>query len=369
MKNRVFALPFILLLVSCGGKTEESGDRQLSFKGDSVFVNAASPVAGTIKTTEVSKEPFSSEFRTVGVATAENGKFGEVSLPFDGRVTGVYVTLGRKVRKGEPLFEIYSPEFNELVKEYYQALRTFEKLKVDYSRKQELFSHGIISKRELEELFAEYENASKDLESACSTLEVYNVNLDEVSVGQPVSILAPISGEVVVCDLTVGEYMKSDEKRPVVVADLSTMWINAYVKEHYLGHLNSNAGAEIFLDSSPDEKIDAGVFNIGSVVDSETRSVQVILACENNKRLLKHGMYVSVHFISEPKDEIVLPSSAIFQGEQHNYVYVCGKESGVFVRRRVVLGSGNDDNSRICIKSGLAVGEKVVVDGGIYLAQ
>lgn len=369
MKKSVFALPFILLLVSCAGRNQEENPRQIIFKGDSVTVDGASPVAKNIRTIEISKEPFSSEFRTVGIACAENGKYAEVSLPFDGRVTGADVTLGRKVRKGDPLFEIYSPEFNELVKVYAQALRTAEKARADYDRKRELFNHGIVSKRELEETFAECENAERNLESSRSTLEIYNVNPDAVRVGQPVYILSPIGGEVVGCNLTVGQYMKSDDNPPVIVADLGTMWINAFVKEHYIGSVSSSATAEIFMESAPEERVGADVFNIGNVVDAETRSVQVILSCDNRKRLLKHGMYVSVHFISEPREEIVLPSTAIFQGEQHNYVYVCGREDGVYVRRKVVLGSGNDDNSRVSVRSGLEEGEKVVAEGGIYLAQ
>lgn len=367
--KRIFLFMLSLAAVaSCGNNGEYTEQQQLFFSGDTVRVNAASPILSHIKTSEVAPVPFSSEFRTVGTARAENGSYAEVVIPFDGRITRSFVRIGQKVRPGQALFELYSPEFNELVKEYFQAQRTADKVKADYMRKQSLYENEVISKREIEESFTEMEIAQRDLESAEATLKIYNVDFSKVRVGQPVSILAPISGEVVAADLTVGQYVKADDESPVIIADLGNMWVTALVKEHFIGSVSNDAEAEVFIESIPDTPVKAKVLNVGNVVDEETRAVQVILSCDNSERMLKHGMYVSVHFMSEPKDMIVVPSSAIFQGEQFNYVFV---QSSVdtFLKRRVVLGSGNDDKSLISIKSGLAAGEKVITEGGIYLSE
>jgi len=355
-------------VLSCGNNGEFTEQQQLFFSGDTVRVDSSSPILKYLKTSEVTPVPFSSEFRTVGTARAENGAYAEVVIPFDGRITRSFVRIGQKVRAGQALFELYSPEFNELVKEYFQAQRTADKVKADYRRKQSLFENEVISKRELEESFTDTEIADRDLESAEATLRIYNVDFSKAKVGQPVSILAPISGEVVSADLTVGQYVKADDESPVTIADLGSMWVTALVKEHYIGSVTNDAEAEIFIESTPDLPIKAKVLNVGNVVDEETRAVQVILSCDNADRRLKHGMYVSVHFMSEPQDMVVVPSSAIFQGEQFNYVFVQLSED-TYIKRRVVLGSSNDDKSLISLKSGLDTGENVITEGGIFLSE
>lgn len=369
MKNSATTLFVILLAVSCGRGGASVQEQQLTFKGDSITVSANSPVTDHIRTLELSRTPFSSEFRTVGTARAENGKYAEVIIPFDGRITRSYVSLGQRVRAGQPLFEMYSPDFNGLVKEYFQAQRTAEKAQAEYNRKKVLLEHGIASRKELDELFTGQEVALRDLESASSTLGIYNVNLEEVKVGQPVVITSPIGGEIVRNNITAGQYVKSDDDSPVTVADLGRMWVTALVKEHYIGSVSSGSKAEILVESAADTKLEARIVNIGNIVDEESRAVQVVLECDNSRHILKHGMYVSVHFISEPAESIVVPTSSIFQGEQSNYVFTATDDPRVFVRRSVRTGSSNDDNTLICITEGLEPGDRVITEGGIYLAE
>lgn len=355
-------------MVSCRNNGAEVQSQAVTFRADTVTVSQSSPVSRNLKLATASLTPFSNEFRTVGTARAETGRYAEVVLPFDGRITRSLVSLGQRVAKGQPLFEMFSPDFNELVKAYYQALRTSEKVSADFARKKGLYEHGVISKREFDELFAEEENARHDLESAEATLQIYNVDVNDVKVGQPVCILAPISGEIVANNITAGQYVKSDAESPVIVADLSRIWVTALVKEHYISNVSRNAGAEVILESDG-SVINAEILNIGSVVDEETRSVQVVLGCDNSDRRLKHGMFVSVHFISEPQDAVVVPSTAVFQGEQSSYVFVEADTPDVYVRRKVVVSGGNDDNTAVCIRSGLKAGETYISEGGIYLAE
>lgn len=369
MKISAKTLFVILLAVSCGRRTATVQEQQLTFSGDSVVVSANSPITSKIKTTELAYLPFSNEFRTVGTARAENGKYAEVIIPFDGRITRSYVTLGQKVRSGQPLFEMYSPEFNGLVKEFFQAQRTAEKARAEYERKKVLLEHGIVSRSELDVLYTEQEVAMRDLESATSTLGIYNVDLTELKVGQPVVITSPISGEAVENNITVGQYVKSDGDSPVTIAELGSMWVTALVKEHYIGSVSKGSRVEIMVESAPGTILEGRIVNIGNIVDEESRAVQVVIACDNSEQKLKHGMYVSVHFISEPSEAIVIPASALFQGEQSNYVFKATDDPYIFIRRRVIIGSSNDDNSAICILEGLSPGDHIITEGGIYLAE
>lgn len=355
-----------IMLSACTGNVEQKAE-ELVYQGNTVTVNTESPILSKLKYESLSLKPFCNEFRTVGTVQAETGKFAQVNVPFDGRIVRSHVRLGSKVSAGQTLFEMSSPDFLEASKEYFQNVQNYERVKADYERKVVLAQHGIASQKELQEALSEAENARHDMEYSAATLKVYGTNPATMKMGQPMTIVSPISGEVVQNDVAVGTFAKADSDPLMTIADLKTVWINARVKEHFIGMVNQGGKAEIISESDSEVTKHGEIINVGNLVDEETRSVQVVISCDNQDLKLKHGMFVSVHFLSESQDAIVVPATAVFQGEQNSYVYVCTDQPNVFQRRQVELGSSNDDHSQICIKNGLKVGEKIVAEGGLYL--
>lgn len=368
MNKKYYAIMMMaaMLLSACAGKGEQPSP-EITYTGNKVTVAAESPILNKLQYETVSLKPFTNEFRTVGTVQAETGKLAQVNVPFDGRVIRSHVKLGSKVNAGQPLFEMSSPDFLEASKEYFQSLQNYEKAKAEYDRKKVLTQHGIASQKDLQEAQVEAENARHDMEYAASTLKVYGMDPASVKMGQAMNVVAPISGEVVQSDVTVGAFTKADSDPLMTIADLHKVWINARVKEHYIGSVSEGGKAEIRSEANPTEMFTGDILNVGNMVDEETRSVQVIIGCDNQDLKLKHGMFVSVHFLSEVQDAVVVPATAVFQGEQHCFVYVCTGEQNVYERREVELGSTNDDNTEVCIKSGLKAGEKIIAVGGLYL--
>lgn len=355
-----------MLLSSCKGVGEKNV-AEIVYQGDSVTVDVSSPILTKIKTEVLKKEPFSSEFRTVGTVQAPMGSYAEVGVPFDGRIASAKVMLGSRVRAGQTLLEVSSPEFFEASKEYFQNLRRYETAQSAYERKKALQESGVVSQRELEEAYTEAEAAFQEKSAAEAAFKAYGMNPARMELGQAMPIVAPISGEVVRCDITPGAFAKADGDALVTIADLSKVWIMAQVKERFIGAVTGSGKAEIFTEADPENPIWGSVLHIGNLVDEQTRSVQVIVACDNADLRLKHGMYVSAHFIAEPKEAVVVPATAVFQGEKTCYVYMPSEEENVFVRRKVVVGESDDTNARIHIVEGLHEGERIVSEGGLYL--
>lgn len=367
---KIKELPYIFLgslFISCSSGTGNEEARDFSFSGDTVTIKASSPILGSLKTATIQEEPFSSEFRTVGSVQAETDKYAQVSVPFDGRITRNLVHLGDKVSAGASLFEMSSADFLEASKTYMQAIRSHERAQADYLRKKGLKEDGITSERELEEAYTEAENTRQEMASAEATLRIFSADPSSLSVGQALRITAPISGEVVQSSVTPGQFVKADGDPLITIADLSKVWVTALVKERNIGAVQEGSMAEVFTEAEPGKAIMGKVLFVGSLVDEQTRSVQVILGCDNPDRTLKHGMFVSVHFMSEAKASIVLPSTAIFQGERGDYVYVATPIEGTYVRRDIETGSSSDDNQRVSIIKGIGLGERVLTEGGIYL--
>ena len=185
-----------------------------------------------------------------------------------------------------------------------------------------------------------------------------------LQMGQPLQIISPIGGEIVKCNITIGGYVKEDAESLVVVADLSKVWVAALVKEKYFGAIKQGDRVEVFTDAHPSKIIWGTIYYIGEILDEETRSLEVIVECNNADRELKLGMFCEMHFLSSPTKTIILPTTAIMQEQDNDYVYV-EIEKGKFVRRGVETETIS--KNRVRIVSGLSAGESVVIEGGIYL--
>lgn len=368
MKKTFYAIAMAcLLLTSCKGAGEKNIE-EITFRGDTVFVSENSPILSKIKVKVLEAEPFSSEFRTVGTVQAEMGHYAEVGMPFDGRITLPRVMLGSRVSAGQTLFEVSSPDFFEAGKSYLQNVCNYETAKSSYERRKALADAGVVSVKELEEAYALLENARQEKAASEAAFRAYGMDPATIEPGQAMRIVSPVSGEVVRCNITPGAYVKADGETLVTIADLGRVWVTAQVKERFIGAVSKGGKVEIFTEADPQTAIWGKVLNIGNLVDEQTRSVQVIVGCDNPETKLKHGMYVSVHFISEPADAVVVPATALFQGEETSYVYVASeRDSEAFIRRMVVAGESDDDNSRVHIIRGLNPGEKIVTDGGLFL--
>lgn len=114
----------------------------------------------------------------------------------------------------------------------------------------------------------------------------------------------------------------------------------------------------------PEHAISGYVSHISELLDEETRSVQVLITCDNKERRLKPGMFAGVHFINQPQPSILVPSTSLLQKEDETYVFVkAGKEK--YVRRKVKTATASPSES--LITDGLKTGDEIVSEGGIYL--
>ena len=220
------------------------------------------------------------------------------------------------------------------------------------------------SKKELELARNEANIAAKEWEQAKATLQIFNIDASSLQMGQALRVVSPIAGEVVRYDITIGSYVKEDAEPLAVIADLSTVWITALVKERNFGTIKKGEKVEVFTDAHPGTAIPGTIYHVGEMLDVETRSLEVIIACDNADRQLKPGMFCKVHFLSSPAKSIVLPATAIMQEQENDYVLVEASK-GQYLRRKVQTETVSMDE--VLVLSGIEEGENVVAKGGIFL--
>ena len=363
--NRLFiALSLCVILVSCKQNNATQENVNIQYKGDTIVVKEDSPILKQIVVQKAELKDFEAEFKTVGTVRPVAGKLVEIAPPFAGRIVKSSVRLGQKVNPGAPIFELNSSEFYEAVKYYFAAQSENEVIQRNYNRQKELAANGVVAQRDLEQAQSEANIALREYEQATASLRIFNTDVGSLQMGQALSVVSPIAGEVIKCDITIGGYVKEDSGPLAVVADLSSVWVAALVKEKYFGAIKPGDRVEIYTDALPNKIIWGTIHYIGEMLDEETRSLEVIVACNNADRELKLGMFCEAHFLSAPAKAIILPSSAVMQEQDNDYVLI-ETAKGRYVRRKVETESVHDNQVRII--SGINEGESVVITGGIFL--
>jgi cobalt-zinc-cadmium efflux system membrane fusion protein len=364
--NKLITLAGVLCVIfaSCNDNNTSDAATGITFKGDTVYLSEESIIHSRIKLLTVEPKNFSAEFNTTGSVKAISGQLAEIAPSFDGRITKSYIKLGQKVNAGTPLFEMYSVDFSEAVKNYFQTQQTMKMKESNLKRQQDLVENGVGVAKELEEAETDYEVALADYENAVSKLKVFNINTNEISMGQALKVVSPIAGEVVKTNIVIGQYVRSDAEALAIIAELSAVWVVAQVKEKNIASIRKDDNVEIRTDANPEQIVKGHISHISELLDEETRSVQVLIVCDNKDRKLKPGMFTSVHFISAPEESVVIPSKALLQREDRSYVFVKDTE-GRYVRRYVDAVTAN--GRELLITRGLKTGDVIVSEGGIYL--
>lgn len=363
MKN-VSILIVLLLLVSCNSKKEEQQPNTYTLQGDTIIVDDNSIIAPKLKTKTIQTASHQLEMFSTGTVRAIPNFYAEIAPPFSGRVTKVYLKLGMKTQPGTPLFEMASSDFSEVQKSLLQAKSELKSASANLKRQQDLHEHGVAALRDLEEAQTQFDMQQQEYDNAASSLKIYGVNPESFSLGQNLVVSSPIAGEVIANDVVLGQYIKDDDEPHAKIAQLNKVWVVGEVKEKDLGFITQLDEAKISLSTYPDQEITGTIYHIDEIVDENTRSVKVMIECENRDNILKPGMYVSVKFIDKSKETLLVPAKSILQYNDRSFVYV-EVSKGKYVRRFVETSVSVEDD--IIVTKGLEENESIVTEGAFYL--
>lgn len=353
-----------ILLSACTGNRTADTYNEVIHRGDTVYIDRNSPIWEYLEFRTVKEEEYSAAFRTVGEVSPVAGRIAEISAPFAGRITECNIHLGQKVREGSPVFGLGSSDFYEAGKAYFAARSNHTLAAKRYARQKELSANGVGTEKELEQAGNEAYIAEQELEQAAAVLGIFNADTSSVRTGRPLSVVSPINGEVLKCDMTIGSYVGEGEGPLAVIADLSEVWVRAFIKERYFGSVKEGDRAEIHIPSIPGKTYSGKIRYVGEIVDPSSRSLEVIIDCDNMDRDLKLGMFCNVTFFGTPSESIILPATALMQERESDFVYLLLPDSSL-LRRNVV--SENTGNGSVRITEGLSCGETAMTKGGIFL--
>jgi cobalt-zinc-cadmium efflux system membrane fusion protein len=356
-------------LAGCSGTTPD-GNRQADTPQNVTLTDAQRT---SIHLLTVEATTYRTSITTTAIVDFDHDRSTPVLAPFSGPVTRVMATLGDHVAAGQALAMVNSPDFTTAVGAYRKAIITASAADAVASNDSFLFAHQAISQRENADAQATAVGADADRSAALQGLIALHVDprtITAIRTGKPLAlgqgvIRAPIAGTVVEKSIGPGQTLSAGSSACFTIADTSRMWVMAQVFGGDLAQVHAGDAATIDVGDGSTQ-LSGTVTNVGAVVDPDTRSVSARVQVANPDGVLKQQMYVQVHILSTQEYHgLLIPVSGVLRNDENlPYVYVLAPD-GSYARRSVTLG-GRVGN-RFVIPQGLHAGDKVVVDGSIFL--
>jgi len=301
-------------------------------KGPVVKISAAVENNLGVRTANVESGKLWRKIDTVGYVDLDESKVSHIHLRVDGWIERLAVDIeGDRVKKGQRLFDLYSPKLVNAMEEYLQALRSSNQRLVVASR-DKLVSLGV-SKKQIDKL--------KKTRRVSQTISVY----------------APQDGIVSMMMVREGMYVQPKNK-VMTLADLSSVWVMAEVFESQSAWVELGQPADVELSFIPGRTWEGKVDYIYPSLDAKNRTLKVRLRFDNPGETLKPNMYANVSIYGGAKENVLsVPREALVRsGGTERLIIAKGK--GRFAQRVVVAGMESGDF--IEIKSGISAGETVV---------
>jgi Cu(I)/Ag(I) efflux system membrane fusion protein/cobalt-zinc-cadmium efflux system membrane fusion protein len=292
------------------------------------------------------------ELRVTGNVDVDERKLATVQTRFPGWIRNVFADATYDyVRKGQPLFTIYSPDLVTTEQEYLLARKNQQRL-------QSSSVSGVA------------DEANSLVGAARARLEQWEIPESEIatveSTGKVITDLtinSPVSGFIEERNALPNMYVQPETKL-YTVADLSTVWVYAQVFQTDLGQIKPHDSAAVTVDAYPGRTFHGKVDSILPEIDMNTRTARVRLVFSNPALALKPGMFVTVVLQKAMGKVLTIPVSAIFHSGVRNLVFI-NKGQGNLEPREVSLGrlAGED----YIVLAGIKPGESLVTSADFLI--
>lgn len=304
-----------------------------------------------IRTGVVERGNLSVSVRAVGRVTINERGLEDISLKVGGWITKLHANaLGDPVRKGDPLFELYSPDLVAAQQEYLHARQTMMASSIPDGR-------------------SRFESL---VHAARARLRRWGISDDDLVAldrrGEPsesLAIRSPVSGFVIEKNVVEGSAVEAGI-RLLRIAPLDHVWVEAEVYENQVELLELGQVAKISLPYMADRGLKGRIAYVYPVLAGATRTARIRVELPNPDLALRPDMYANVEFQADLGDRILVPASAVLYAGPRRIVFVDMGE-GRLRPREVRIGIGNGDVYEVL--EGLEPGEQIVLSGNYLVAS
>jgi RND family efflux transporter MFP subunit len=319
-------------------------------RGDVVIDSRRQQLIG-VRTASVRRASVAPQIRAAGVVRYDETRQAEINTRVDGWVRELHADYtGKSIRRGDPLFTLYSPELVATQNEYLLALR----------------GHGQSSGTQVP---AVRDYSERLLQAARERLIRWDFSAEDIraleqrgSAAETITFRSPITGVIVEKAAVQGMRVMSGQTL-FKVTDVSTVWVEADIYEQDLSLVRVGQAASVSVDAYPGEKVAGRAMYIYPSVDEKTRTGKVRFEFPARGRL-KPGMYATVELSAPARSGLTVPADALLDTGKDQLVFVA-QGDGYFEPRKVRAGVRIGDDVEII--EGLEEDEQVATGATFFL--
>jgi cobalt-zinc-cadmium efflux system membrane fusion protein len=362
-----------LAAAACGGAPSSStASSTPAPAGGGYFVVPASQLSH-LQIVPAVKATWTTTLQTTATVDWDNDHTTQVISQVSGPVTRLAVDVGARVKAGDPLLYVSSPDITSAIAAYRKSKNRLGLAQRTLDRSRDLLAHKAISQADFDSTEADFNDASTDAQNAIEPLKVLGVSQADLDAAehqdQPIRpelpMRSPISGTVVQRLVLPGQIVQAGATQAFLISDVSTVWVQGHIYEQDLQRVRVGDEVDERTAAFPDV-FHGTVAYIDHMVDPATRTTLVRIVTRNPGGLLKKDMFVDVTLHDRAsRDVVAVPKAAVLYDDQNMpFVYV-QLEPGKFAQRLVTIGGQQDD--QIEIRDGVKAGDPVVSQGSVFL--
>lgn len=313
-----------------------------------------------VTTDVVTSATLSHKIKLTGNIEALPNKQIRIPAIVSGRVTGVFVSIGDEVKKGQVLAKIYSADMAAVKQEWIEAKANVDREEKEFEVAESLFDAGLSSALEMQQAKSELEAAKAQLERVNQTLKLMGESNNATHI-----VRAPMSGTITEKNINKNMLLRDDfEESMFTIVNLSDVWVKINVFESDLSKVQLGAEVVAKAMAYPDEIFEGKIEKMSKMIDPETKvlSARVAMSNAENKLLPNMAMNVTVY---QSSDEHVLevPNDAIVFHNNKDFVV---KKSGNAFEMVLVEVKGNSDQ-KVFITGDLKENDSVVSEKALLI--
>ncbi|BDB69009.1 efflux RND transporter periplasmic adaptor subunit [Comamonas thiooxydans] len=365
-----------LTLTGCGKEEPAAAVAAADTKAelDPMEVVVSAEMATNFKTAAVTQAEVASVQEVAGRIEANERKVTRIGAAVTGRVTEVLAETGDRVKAGQTLARVASPELTTAQLAYMRASATATLAERSVERARQLIAADVIGSAELLRRESEVQIARAELRAAGDQLKLMGLSADALSslrakgnVAPNAAITASAAGIVIERQVSQGQVAQPGDPL-FTVADLSNVWVVGALPEQIARSVQTGQNVQIDVPALgltvEETPISGKIIYVGDTVSPETRTVTIRTQVDNKDLALKPQMLATMKIQGSMEKTLAIPALAVVRENDKDHVYV-KKAENHYRLTPVELGAASG-GLRPVLK-GLSEGSQIVVEGAFHL--
>jgi cobalt-zinc-cadmium efflux system membrane fusion protein len=331
---------------------------------------------GGIRIAPVADQDVGGAIVTSGRISFDDLRVAHIFSPVTGRVVRIEAQAGQRVKKGQTLAVIESPDVGTAFSDLAKANADLEAAERDYRRQKDLYDAHAASQRDFEAALDNAQKAKAELSRAQKKAQLLRRGGDADAVTQEYKLSSPIDGEVIMRAISpgievVGQYSQGGAVELFTVGEINRLWVLADIFQMDLGRVKKGAAASVRAVTDQ-RRVFTGVVDwVSGQLDPTTRTAKVRCVVDNPDRALEPEMYATVSLSVDERKALAIPRTALLRlGDQPVVFVQMGNSSDGRLRfeRRPVAVDEDEGGDFVPVTHGLVRGERIVTSGALLIA-